>query len=353
MGTQTQIVGGQSYEPYSQDWYKAREQDAIHRAGVGGTAEGTGEAAYLSQLSPSLAGLYAAMNGGQGGSSSSFTMPGSVGYPSGGSSGRTSTPNTVMYPSSTTTQPSFDMPQVSSADLMGQEDDAPPTATIAPVDFTAANSAAFATAKDQAARTASASMTGLQQALSERGMGGAGYEAGQIGQTLSREANTIGEAGRAQAQHEADLKARAAETNLAAEVTQRGQTMSAQQAKAGRNAAARTTAYTGGIAQRGQDIGAKEDAAHLTEQRNATDYSGRIAQRGQDIGQGESDAQREADAEARAYQGAVTQRGQDIQAGESAADLAARNATMKSSQTLQLLQAILGRGRGGVPGYVY
>lgn len=310
MPTQSQIVGGQSYTPYTPAWYNAREQDTIHRAGVGGTAAGTGDAAYLNNLSPSLQGLYSAISGGR--PTSSYATPGMVNYPSGGYTSRTGgTPG-----------------QVSETDLLGGETAGPmpSTATIAPVDFTAANSAAFATAKDQAAKTADASMTGLTAALQARGMGGAGYEAGEIGKTLSREANTIGEAGRAEAMHEADLKAEASKANLAAEVTQRGQDIGARESKASRDLAAREAAYGGRITERGQDIGAGEDAARLEAERNDAIYKGQIAMRDQ-----------------------------DIHAGETAADLAQRTAALKSNQTLQLLQAILaGRGRpGGVPGYVY
>lgn len=349
-----QIIAGQSYAPYSPEWYTAHAQDAIGRARIGGTAEGTGESAYLSQLTPSLAGLYSAVGGNQR-TGTNFSLPSSVGYQPGGSFGGASTPGAVMYPSGPTSSPSADPAQVSAATLLsGSAAEAPPPSTIAPVDFTGANSAAFARAKDQAAKTAGASMTGLQQALASRGMGGAGYEAGQIGGTLGREANTIGEAGRAQAEKEAELSARAAEANLSAGVAQRGQTIGAQQGKAARELSAREAAFSGGINQRGQDIQSRESAANLAAEKAHDIYSGGIAQRGQDIGVGESAASRAADAAHAQYSGAIAQRGQDIQARQADADLAERNAALKSSQTLQVLQSILsGRGHGGVPGYVY
>lgn len=228
MALQPQIIAGQTTTPYTPEWYQQQDADAIRRYGVAGTAQGRGEANYLKEVSPSLSGLYAAMSGGGAvdgtGGTGNFS---SVSYPTGG----TNTPTN-------------------------------PTASIAPLDFKAANSAAFATAKDQAAQTAGASLQGLQQALAGRGMTGGGYEAGQIGQTLAREANTIGEAGRAEAVHEADLAARAGEANLSSQVAQRGQDIGQQESGAERAARAAEAAYSGGIAQRGQDISAAEEAAN-------------------------------------------------------------------------------------------
>lgn len=342
MPTQTQIVNGQQVTPYSPEWYQAQDQDAIHRAGVGGTAAGTGESNYLKELSPSLTGLYASM-GLNGGGSSTPT----VGYPGGGASTSSAAPGSVSY--SAGSVPDLSSGKVSSSDLVnGASTALPDVSTIDPVNFDAANSAAFATAKDQAARTAQASMRGLQGALSARGMGGAGYEAGQIGGTLAREANTIGEAGRAQAVNEANLRARAAEANLGAQVTQRGQTIGARESDAARRMAGLESAYSGDISQRGQDIGAKEAAANIASERAATSFQGDIAQRGQDVGLQESDLAREAAARNADYEGQITQRGQDITS-------AAEQARLKSQQTLAILQSVLGGGqeRHGVPGYVY
>ncbi len=305
----TQIINGQPYEQYSPGWYDAQRNAAIQSEGTSGTAGGTGEANYLKALSPTLTGLYSAVNG----STSS-----------GGQ--QTSTPGTVAYPTSSGGGSSVG--GVSSANLFGGDADRTPMAeTIAPVDLTAANTAAFATAKDQAANTAAASMSGLRSALQARGMGGAGYEAGQIGQTLGREANTIGQASRDEARNEANLRAEQSIANLNAGVAQRGQTIGAQQADASRRAAAREAAFSGDITQRGQDLSSSNSAA-----------------------------ERAAQAAGNAYSGAIAQRGQDIQSAQSAADLAERDAARKSSQTLAILQSVLG-GRGGnfsrVPDYVY
>ena len=305
---QSQIVNGSTYTPYSPEWYQAQQADTIRRQGVAGTAAGTGEANYLSALSPSLQGLYSAA--GLGGRSSTTTgMPSEIGYPGGGGGSA-----------------SFGADPVSSSGLTGQPSTvSSPTATIAPLNFDAANNAAFATAKDQAAKTASASMLGLNQALGARGMGGAGYEAGQVGNTLGREANTIGEAGRAQAINETNLRARAAEANLGAQVTQRGQDIGARESAANRALAGSEAAFSGGIAQRGQTIGANEAAANLAAERAAGQFSGNIAQRGQ-----------------------------DIQSAESAANLAQQAAALKSQNTLAILRSVLGGGPAPNAGaYVY
>lgn len=306
----TQIIGGKPYEQYSPSWYDAQKNESINAAGVKGTAEGTGESNYLRQLSPSLAGLYATVNGGGSQGGGSF-----------------STPNTVQYPTSTFAPSGVG--SVSADGLMGgfSAGNTPDAMTIAPVDLTKANTAAFATAKDQAANTAQASLTGLRSALQSRGMGGAGYEAGQIGSTLAREANTIGAASRDEARNEANLQAEQSIANLNAGVTQRGQTIGARESAANRELSAREAAFTGGIAQRGQDVSAQEGAAG-----------------------------RAADAAGRDYSGSIAQRAQDIDAATSAADRAQREAALKSNQTLAILQAVMGGRSGrsyGAQGYVY
>lgn len=116
-------------------------------------------------------------------------------------------------------------------------------APVGPIDTGAAHAAAFGKAKDDAAMTAQSAMTGLQGILSQRGMGGAGYEGGQIGHVLGQEANQMGAASRAEAQSEADRSQRTAEFNANSAITQRGQDQSAQ-----------ATAYQGAIQQRGQDL---------------------------------------------------------------------------------------------------
>lgn len=133
---------------------------------------------------------------------------------------------------------------------------ASPASTVAPVQYDsasldAADSAAFGKAKDQASQTARAALTGLSGELSARGMGGAGYEAGQIGGTLSREANTIGDASRSEAQNRADMMMHAADENYQGAVTQRNQDVNA-------STSANNAKFSGDIAQRGQSLQANE-----------------------------------------------------------------------------------------------
>ncbi len=381
----TQIIGGQSYQQYTPEWYAAQDANTIHRAGVAGTAGGTGEANYLSALSPSLQGLYQSMSSGGGGYGGSSSSTPTINY-GGGSGQATSTPSAVSYggmPStvnygSTPTAVNYgnNPNDVSSAGLTSSGVETGKTATIGPLDLAQSDAAAFATAKDQAAKTAGASMTGLQQALAARGLGGAGYEAGQIGGTLSREANTIGEAGRAKAVEDANLTAQGNVANLSAGVAQRGQDISSKQSDAARRLAAEEAAYSGGIAQRGQDIGAREAAfsggiaqrgqdigardaafsggiAQRGQDIGANDaaYSGSIAQRGQDIGANDAAARLAAERAGTAFSGGITQRGQDIQQQESAAALAQEQARLKSQQTLSILQSVMGGGRGAAYAY--
>ena len=338
----TQVINGQSYEQYSPEWYAAQQADTVNRAGVSGTAEGTGEANYLSKLSPTLAGLYSAV-GGSGGGVSGAGVPATVSY-GGGASGM---PGTVGYSAPSSTMDGLNS-TVSSSGLTGpQTSTYNPTATIGPLNLAASDTAEFANAKDQAGQTANASMTGLQQALAGRGMGGAGYEAGQIGNTLSTAANQIGAASRAKAIEDANLTAQGNIANLNAGVAQRGQDISAQEGAANRGLAGKQAAFSGDIAQRGQTLSAEEAAANRQAEEAATAFEGGVTQRGQTLGAEEA-------ANNAAYSGSIAQRGQDIGAAENAADLAQRQAALKSQQTLAILQSVLGGKSSTVqPGYVY
>ena len=339
MAMQTINIGGQQYVPGSPEAQAAQNAYTVQQTGVGGTAAGTGEANYLNELSPSLMGLYSAV--GLGGSSGygAGAIPGSVAYPtSGGGSGGGSVslamPGSVTAPS-----------DVSSSGLTsGETSTYNPTATIAPLNLAASDNAAFANAKDEAGQTAAASMRGLTQALAARGMGGAGYEGGQIGNVLATAADTTGQATRAKAIEDANLTAEGNVANLGAQVTQRGQDIGAQQGAASRALAGKEAAFSGDIAQRQQTLSAAEEDANRQAEAASTAYGGSISQE-------EAAANRAAQAASTAYGGAVTQRQQDIGAAESAAELAQRQAQLKSTNTLAILQSVLGGGRGGAYAY--
>lgn len=222
-----QTIGGTNYEMYTPAWYQARDQNQIHQSQVNGAASGKGLGSAWDSLPASLRGLI---------------------DPSGSSS-------------SSSSSAAFSVPGVGDFGWSGLGSSDGPAAVkpVAPVDLTSANSAAFATAKDQAAQTARASLDALSGELASRGMGGAGYEAGQIGGNLSREANTIGAASRAEAINEASLRADENKTNYEGSIAQRGQDISA----AGQRLSA-------GVATRGQDISAAEENARLAQTRQLT-----------------------------------------------------------------------------------
>ncbi len=80
----SQIINGQSYQMYTPEWYQAQQADTIRRAGIGGAAQGAGQANYMNAVSPSLAGLYAAIGQPNAGSLGSIQQPGTrptVPYP--------------------------------------------------------------------------------------------------------------------------------------------------------------------------------------------------------------------------------------------------------------------------------
>lgn len=130
--------------------------------------------------------------------------------------------------------------------------------------------ATFANVKDSAANTSQAAMIALQGELQRRGMGGAGYEGGQIGNTLGREANQIGAGQRQEAQTEYDQELSRANLDTEAQIAQRGQNI-------GQNTATR-----------GQDIGYNEALRGQDLSKYGTDTSNALGTRGQNIGYQES-----------------------------------------------------------------
>lgn len=177
---------------------------------------------------------------------------------------------------------------------------------------TNAQNAAFAQAKDQAARTAQAALRGLSGQLAARGMGGAGYEAGQIGREVVRGANTIGEASRAQAIQAAELAQRAAELNYTGGITQRGQDLSAGSARDSLLAQLALGEYQGGISQRGQDMSQAANRDSLSLQQALAEYQGGLTQRGQDLSSQQAYNALLAGLAETEFSGGISQRGQDL-----------------------------------------
>lgn len=188
-----------------------------------------------------------------------------------------------------------------------------------------AQNAAFAQAKDQAARTAQAAMRGLTGQLSARGMGGAGYEAGQIGRTVMQGANTIGEASRAQAIQAAELAQRGAELNYQGGISQRGQDISAGSARDSLLGQMALGEYQGGISQRGQDMSQSESRDSMLLQQALAQYQGQMAMRGQDMSAEQHMNSLLAGLSQSEYAGGISQRGQDMDAAQALNALMSNN----------------------------
>jgi hypothetical protein len=211
-------------------------------------------------------------------------------------------------------------------------------------------SATFGKVKDNAANTAKAALSGLTQSLAARGMGGAGYEAGQVGGTLSREANTIGEGERqwagtqyADAQHRADVNTQAGIAargqDLSAAGTARGQDLGALQGNQGAAVSTRGQDIGAAGTARGQDLNAAEANQNSAGSSRGQDLnfalsglSARTAQRGQDIGVGTTERGQD-------ISGETAQRGQTLQANTAANALA-------TQKQLALQQMLAGLAKG-------
>ena len=115
--------------------------------------------------------------------------------------------------------------------------DVPPVSNVAHVDTGAAQSAAFARAKDQVGQESSSALAGLHAALAGRGLLGSGAESRGTQGVVMQGQQQLGETSRSQAEQRASQAQTEALANQSAEVTQRGQnitqrgqTLAAQQA---------------------------------------------------------------------------------------------------------------------------
>lgn len=199
-------------------------------------------------------------------------------------------------------------------------------AAIQGPDQSAANSAAWAGAKDLVGQTARSSSSALAGLMAGRGISGSGVEGrGQVGIIQSGQ-QQLGDTARQQAINNAAIAEQNAVTSYQGDITQRGQNLGQLQAQANL-----------GATQRGQDIGASEAATNSL-----------VAQRGQDLAQ-----------QGLEYQGGVTQRGQDIQQQEAAGTLGLGYGQLGLSQqelALKQLQSLYGMsgsntGYGGTAAY--
>src|ERR1035437_2557178 len=127
--------------------------------------------------------------------------------------------------------------------------------TVAPVDTTAATTAACGATRDQTVLETSGSLTCLRSPLGGRGMLGSGAEIGGSTSAINMGQQQLGAASRANATTQATQAETNALANQGAAVTQRGQDVTAE-----------GNLYSGLVAQRGQDIAAQEAANTLASQ---------------------------------------------------------------------------------------
>ena len=105
---------------------------------------------------------------------------------------------------------------------------------IAMPDTSAANTAAFGRAKDQAGQTTRASLTALRDEMAARGLRGSGIEGAEVGNTIARGAAGVNEFTREQAIQDARNLTDRASQEYQGRIVQRGQDLSAAQANAAR-----------------------------------------------------------------------------------------------------------------------
>ena len=194
----------------------------------------------------------AGANAALGGVSTGVQKPG--GYPPGGGGGTgtatTNTPATIAPPSLTGLQGATSAP----------------VAQVGPLDTSAAQGAAFGRAKDTVGQVAGGALTGLRSALAGRGMLGSGAESRGTSAVVNRGQGELGDVARQQAIESSGLAERQGTVNFQGGIAQRGQDISAQQAREAQAAETARAGYSGAIAQRGQDIQAQQDAAQRNQQ---------------------------------------------------------------------------------------
>ncbi len=137
---------------------------------------------------------------------------------------------------------------------------------VAPItapNTTAANSATFAAAKDQAGQTAQGSLTALRDALGSRGMLGGGVEAGATTDLVQKAAQGANDMTRQNAITDAGNAEQNALAGYSGNIAQRGQDITSSQ-----NANTNALAYRAqDITQRGQDISLQQ--AQVAQQQQA------------------------------------------------------------------------------------
>ena len=95
----------------------------------------------------------------------------------------------------------------------------------------AARAAAFARAKDMAAKIAQSGVTGLRNAMASRGIGGSGIEVGGTGEILGNATNQLGNVSQEQLIQDLEQQRHESDISYQGNITQRGQDIQAEQAR--------------------------------------------------------------------------------------------------------------------------
>lgn len=164
-------------------------------------------------------------------------------------------------------QVSFSGGSGSATPIYQQLDDVP---EVEAPDNSAAQAAIFARAKDKVGLQTAGSLASLRSALAGRGMLGGGGERRGVSNILTAGQAQLGDTTREQAIQDSNRSADFAKMGYEGAISQRGQN----------------------ITQRGQSIAANDAAASRALSASQSDFSGRIAQRSQDMSAADSAANR-------------------------------------------------------------
>lgn len=255
---QTQIINGSAYEQYSPQWYEAMDAEKLRQAGNAGTAAGTAAGSALKALNglqpgatnPSTSSSSSSSSGSQAGAGQ-FPR---VGFPGAGGGGGI-VGHTEEGGGLTPAGQTFNLGGSGAAANL------PPPIAFQGADFSAAEQAAFARAKDKVGETTQGALTGLRSALGSRGLLGSGLEGKQTARIFTEGQGQLGDVARGQAIDAANQAQKNAELQYSGGITQRGQNLTAQQAANALAAQLQMADYSGQITQRGQDISAANAAA--------------------------------------------------------------------------------------------
>lgn len=132
--------------------------------------------------------------------------------------------------------------------------------SIAPVDTTGAENAAFNRAKDKVGQVSQGALSGLRSSLGGRGLLGSGAESRGTQGVINAGQAELGDVIRQNAITSAENAQQNAIANYQGQIGMRGQDIGANTTMRGQDIGERETQYQGGITQRGQDVQASAEA---------------------------------------------------------------------------------------------